>query len=125
GFAQGNQTANAQQSALGHTHTFNPNLINVARAGLNYLHTTRNIPAANDLSNLPGKYGVLGIPQDHENGGLPAFGIGGLRTLGGNAFLPSYEVTSTFQLTDDLTMIYGKYSFKGGLYWEQVKFFTL
>ena len=125
GFAQGNQTANAQQSALGYTHTFNPNLINVARAGLNYLHTTRNIPAANDLSNLPGKYGVLGIPQAHENGGLPAFGIGGLQTLGGNAFLPSDEVTSTLQLTDDLTKIYGKHTFKGGFEWQHVKFSTL
>src|SRR6266581_621055 len=125
GFAQGNQTANAQQSALGYTHTFNPNLINVDRAGLNYLHTTRNIPAANDLSDLPGKYGVLGIPQAHENGGLPAFGIGGLQTLGGNAFLPSDEVTSTFQLTDDLTKIYGKHTFKGGFEWQHVKFSTL
>jgi hypothetical protein len=126
GFQDGNQTANAQQSALGYTHTFNPNLINVARAGLNYLHTTRNIPAANDLSNLPGKYGVLAIPQAHENGGLPAFGFnGGLQTLGGNAFLPSDEVTSTFQLTDDLTKIYGKHTFKGGFEWQHVKFSTL
>src|SRR5437899_7105854 len=71
GFAQGNQTANAQQSALGYTHTFNPNLINVPRAGLNYQHTTRNIPAEHYLTKLPGKYGVLGIPQAQENGGLP------------------------------------------------------
>lgn len=125
GFAQGNQTANAQQSALGYTHTFNPNLSNVARAGLNYLHTTRNIPAADQLTNIPGNYGILGIPQAHENGGLPAFGIGGLQTLGGNAFLPSDEVTSTFQLTDDLTKIYGKHTFKMGFEWQHVKFSTL
>ena len=126
GFQDGNQTANAQQSALGYTHTFSPNLINVARAGLNYLHTTRNIPAANDLSGLPAKYGILGIPQAHENGGLPAFGFNGaLQTLGGNAFLPSDEVTSTFQLTDDLTKIYGKHTFKGGFEWQHVKFSTL
>ena len=126
GFQDGNQTANAQQSALGYTHTFNPSLINVARAGLNYLHTTRNIPAANDLSGLPAKYGILGIPQVHENGGLPAFGFnGGLQTLGGNAFLPSDEVTSTFQLTDDLTKIYGKHTFKAGFEWQHVKFSTL
>src|SRR5213594_3206011 len=37
GFQQGNQTANAQQSALGYTHTFSPTLINEVRAGLNYL----------------------------------------------------------------------------------------
>ncbi len=29
GFQQGDQTANAQQSALSYTHTFSPNLINV------------------------------------------------------------------------------------------------
>ena len=125
GFAQGNQTANAQQSALVYTHTFNPSLINVARAGLNYLHTTRNIPAANDLSDIPGSFGVLGVPQVQENGGLPAFSIGGLQTLGGNSFLPSDEVTSTFQLTDDVTKIYGKHSFKMGIEWQHVKFSTL
>ncbi len=125
GFQQGDQTANAQQSALGYTHLFSPTLINVVRAGLNYLHTTRNIPAANDLSDIPGSFGIQGIPQDQENGGLPAIGIGGLQTLGGNAFLPSDEVTSTFQLTDDLTKIYGKHTFKMGFEWQHVKFSTL
>ncbi|HLK04452.1 MAG TPA: TonB-dependent receptor [Candidatus Acidoferrum sp.] len=125
GFQQGTQTANAQQSALGYTHTFSPNLINVVRAGLNYLHTTRVSPSANDLSNIPGKFGILGIPQQAENGGLPAIGIGGLQTLGSNAFLPSDEVSSTFQLTDDLTKIYGKHTFKMGFEWQHVKFSTL
>jgi Carboxypeptidase regulatory-like domain/TonB dependent receptor len=126
GFQDGNQTAIAQQSAIGFTHTFSPSLINVARAGLSYLHTTRNIPAANDLSDLPGSYGIKGIPQAPENGGLPAFGFNGaLQTLGGNAFLPSDEVSSTFQLTDDLTKIYGKHTFKMGFEWQHVKFSTL
>jgi hypothetical protein len=125
GFQQGDQTANAQQSALGYTHTFSPTLINVARAGLNYLHTTRVSPPANDLSDIPGQFGILDIPQEHENGGLPAFGISGYQTLGSNAFLPSDEVSSTFQLTDDLTKIYGKHTFKAGFEWQHVKFSTL
>jgi len=126
GFQDGDQTAIAQQSAIGYTHTFNPSLINVVRAGLSYLHTTRNIPAANDLSDLPGSFGIMDIPQAPENGGLPAFGFNGaLQTLGGNAFLPSDEVSSTFQLTDDLTKIYGKHTFKMGFEWQHVKFSTL
>jgi Carboxypeptidase regulatory-like domain/TonB dependent receptor-like, beta-barrel len=125
GFQQGTQTALAQQSALAYTHVFSPNLVNVARAGLNYLHTTRVSPSANDLSGIPATYGIQGIPQLHENGGLPAFGINGLQTLGSNAFLPSDEVTSTFQLTDDLTKIYGKHTFKMGIEWQHVKFSTL
>jgi hypothetical protein len=126
GFQQGTQTALAQQSALGYTHTFSPTLINVIRAGLNYLHTTRVSPSANDLTNLPlTKGGVQAIPQLSENGGLPAFGINGLQTLGSNAFLPSDEVSSTFQLTDDVTKIYGKHTFKMGIEWQHVKFSTL
>ena len=125
GFQEGPQTALAQQSALAWTHVFSPTMVNVARAGLNYLHTTRVSPAANDLSGLPAQFGIDGIPQDHENGGLPAFGIQGLQTLGSNAFLPSDEVSSTFQVTDDFTKIYGKHTFKMGFEFQHVKFSTL
>ncbi len=125
GFQQGNQTANAQQSALSYTHTFSPSLINVVRAGLNYLHTTRVSPSANDLTDIPSTFGIPGIPQLAENGGLPAFSINGLSQLGSNAFLPSDEVTSTFQLTDDVTKILGKHTFKMGFEWQHVKFSTL
>ena len=125
GFQQGNQTANATQTVLGWTHTFNPTAINVAHVGFNYLHTTRVSPSANDLSNIPLTYGIQDIPQDSENGGLPAFGINGLQTLGSNAFLPSDEVSSTFQATDDFTKIYGKHTFKAGFEYQHVKFSTL
>ena len=56
---------------------------------------------------------------------MPAFGISGLQTLGSNAFLPSDEVSSTFQLTDDFTKIIGKHTFKMGFEWQHVKFSTL
>ena len=125
GFQQGTQTAIAEQSALGYTHTFSPTLINELRAGLNYLHTSRYSPSANDLTNIPGQFGIQGVPQVALNGGLPAFGINGLATLGSNAFLPSDEVTSTFQLTDDVTKIYGKHTFKMGFELQHVKFSTL
>ena len=125
GFFQGNQTAGAQHSALAWNRTFSPTTVNVARVGLNYLHTTRNIPEANNLSDLPSQYGIQGIPQQKENGGLPAFGINGLQTLGGNAFLPSDEVSSTIQVNDDFTKIYGKHTFKMGFEQQHVKFSTL
>ena len=124
-FQQGNQTANAQQSALAYTHVFSPTLVNVARAGLNYLHTTRAGPVASSLTNIPGQFGIQDIPQVSDNGGLPAFGINGLSTLGSNGFLPSDEISSTIQLTDDLTKIYGKHTFKMGFEWQHVKFSTL
>ena len=125
GFQDGNQTANGQQSAFGYTHTFSPTLINEFRLGFNYLHTTRSGPVASDLSDIPSTYGIQDIPQTTLNGGLPAFGINGLATLGSNAFLPSDEVSSTFQLTDSVTKIFGKHTFKAGFEYQHVKFSTL
>ena len=130
GFQQGTQTAKADQAALAWTHVFSSNLINVARVGFNHLHTTRISPEANNLkgtggNGIPADFGIQGIPQAAENGGLPAFGINGLQTLGSNAFLPSDEISSTFQITDDLTKIYGKHTFKMGIEWQHVNFSTL
>jgi len=124
GFQQGNQTAQSDQTAIGWTHTFSPVLINEFRVGFNYLKTTRSGPVANQLG-IPAQYGIQDVPQTALNGGLPAFGISGLSTLGSNAFLPSDEVTSTFQLTDDVTKIYGKHTFKLGFEFQHVKFSTL
>jgi Carboxypeptidase regulatory-like domain/TonB-dependent Receptor Plug Domain len=123
-FQQGNQTATAQQAALGWTHMFTPTAVNVARAGFNHLHTTRFGPEGSNLG-IPAQYGIQGIPQVPENGGLPAFGIGGLQTLGSNSFLPSDEVSQTLQVTDDFTKIYGKHNFKMGIEYQHIKFSTL
>jgi len=123
-FQQGNQTALAQNTAFSYTHTFNPTLVNEARLGFSYLHTTRAGPVASE-NGIPAEFGIQGVPQGDLNGGLPAFGIGGLATLGSNAFLPSNETSQTLQLTDDLTKIYGKHTFKMGFEWQHVKFTTL
>ena len=125
GFQQGNQTALAQQSALAYTHVFSPTMVNVARAGLNYLHTTRVSPPPMISATFPRQFGIVGIPQERENGGLPLSESMDCQLLGSNAFLPSDEVTSTFQVTDDFTKIYGKHTFKMGFEWQHVKFSTL
>jgi len=123
-FQQGLQTAKSDQAAMAWTHVFTPNTINVARAGFAHLHTTRFGPVGATMG-IPAQYGIQGISQTAENGGLPAFGISNLSTLGSNNFLPSDEVSQTLQVTDDFTKIYGKHSFKAGFEMQHVKFSTL
>ena len=124
-FQQGIQTALAQQSALAYTHVFSPTTVNVARAGLNYLHTTRTGPEGASTTNIPSGFGIQDIPQGNLNGGLPTITFGGLSTLGSNSFLPSDEVSQTLQFTDDFTKIYGKHSFKMGVEFQHIRFSTL
>jgi hypothetical protein len=124
GFQQGIQTAHSNQSAGAWTHVFTPNTINVGRVGFAHLHTTRFGPDGS-VEGIPGQFGIQGIPQFTENGGLGSYDIGGLQTLGSNAFLPSDEISQTLQLTDDFTRIWGKHSFKMGIESQHVKFDTL
>jgi hypothetical protein len=123
-FQQGIQTAKSDQAVAAYTHVFTPSTINVARIGFNHLHTTRFGPEGN-TPGIPEQYGIQGVPQSAENGGLPAIVIAGLNQLGSNDFLPSDEVSQTIQVTDDFTKVYGKNSFKMGIEYQSVNFNTL
>ena len=123
-FNQGIQTYKSDQAVLGYTHVFTPSTINVARVGFNHLHTTRFGPEGT-TDGIPAQFGIQGVPQGNENGGLPAIVISGLNELGSNDFLPSDEVSQTVQVTDDFTKIYGKNSFKMGIEYQSVNFNTL
>jgi hypothetical protein len=124
GFQQGIQTAKSSQAVAAWTHGFSPSTINVARVGFNHLHTTRFGPEGNTMG-IPDQFGIQGIPQTSENGGLPQISISGLANLGSNDFLPSDEVSQTLQVTDDFTKIYGNHSFKVGIEYQDVHFNTL
>lgn len=123
-FQQGIQTAKSAQMVAAYTHVFSPNVVNQARAGYAHLHTTRAGPVSTQ-SGIPAQYGIPGIPQFANNGGLTQIVIQGLQTLGSNQYLPSDETTATIQVTDDFTRIYGKHSFKMGLEFQDAKFSTL
>jgi len=128
-----NQTALSQQGAAAETHVFSPNLVNVARIGYSSLHTIRQPPELADLSNVPGQFGIIGVPQisvdGSGNGGLPDFTFTdsgtGLTQLGTSTFIPSNEKSDTLQITDDLTKIWRKHSFQTGLEFQNVLFSTL
>ena len=123
-FQQGLQTAKSDQAVAGYTHVFTANTINQVRGGFAHLHTTRFGPEGT-ATGIPEQFGIYGIPTANENGGLPALDISGLNTLGSNDYLPSDEVSQTLQVTDDITKIWGKHSFKAGIELQRVKFQTL
>jgi Carboxypeptidase regulatory-like domain/TonB-dependent Receptor Plug Domain len=124
GFQQGIQTAKSFQGVAAYTHLFTPTTVNVARIGWDHLHTSRFGPEGSTYG-IPDQYGIPDIPQVSNNGGLPAFGFGGLQTLGANNFLPSDETTQTTQVVDDFSKIYGAHGFKLGVEYQHVVFNTL
>lgn len=100
--------------AGGYTHIFTPNLINVFHAGFNHAYQNQSSNEAN-VTGLPEKYGILGVPQVSGNGGLPNMSIWGLTTLGGSGYKPTYHTLKALQLNDSLSWTRGAHNLKTGV----------
>ncbi len=124
GFQQGIQTARSEQGVLAYTHVFNGSMVNVARVGANHLHTTRT-GSYGAVSGIPAQFGIQGVPQGNGNGGLPAIIIAGLNNIGSSDYLPSDEISQTYQVVDDFSKVVGRNSFKAGFEYQDVHFNTL
>jgi len=131
GFNQGTQENRNQGAGLSWTHSFSPTLINEARIGFNRERVYRVQPYGDDTSNIPGKFGIQGIPQTQGNGGLPSILISALGQasspnvlgqLGSAEWLVSERFSSTYQITENLTKVYKSHTFKGGMEIQRISF---
>ena len=123
-FYAGIQNAISWNSALSETHTFSSTLVNEARLGYNHLRATRVQPNAN-TEGIPAEFGIQGVQQGNSNGGLGTIFLTGLNQIGSNGYLPSIELSTTSQLTDNLTKTHGRQTLKMGFQWERLGFSIL
>jgi Carboxypeptidase regulatory-like domain/TonB dependent receptor/TonB-dependent Receptor Plug Domain len=128
GFGEGDEKVRVNGFAASHTHMVSSSLINEARFGLSREHTNRLQPGGDDTSDLPGKYGILGIPQLKGNGGLPSIrpgtfnGASSLSTLGHDGWVVSERFSNTAQFSDNLTKVYKSHAFKAGYTFQHIFF---
>jgi outer membrane receptor protein involved in Fe transport len=123
-FYAGIQNATSWNSALSETHEFSGTFVNEFRLGFNHLRASRVQPNAN-TEGIPLQFGIQGIPQGNSNGGLGSIFPTGLNYLGSSEYLPSLELSTTSQITDNLTKIVGRHSFKVGFEWQRLGFSIL
>jgi carboxypeptidase family protein len=122
GFNDGDETVRVNGFAASHTHMFSTTLINEARFGLSRERTNRLQPNGDDTSDLPGRYGILGVPQLSGNGGLPALRPSNLTQLGHDGWVVSERFSNTAQFSDNLTKVYKAHTFKGGYTYQDIFF---
>ncbi len=123
GFAEGDEKVRVNGLAASHTHMFSSNLINETRFGVSREHTYRLQPGGDDTSNLPARYGILGIPQQQGNGGFPALRFtNDLDQLGHDGWVVSERFSNTAQFSDNLTKLYKSHTFKGGYMYQHIFF---
>ncbi|MEO5739312.1 MAG: TonB-dependent receptor, partial [Vicinamibacterales bacterium] len=121
-FSEGDESVRVNGFAASHMHMFSPTLINEARFGLSREHTYRMPPFGRDVSDLPAKYGIRGIPQVVGNGGLPLLQPAGLSDLGHAGWVVSERFSNTAQFSDNLTKVYKSHTFKTGYTYQDIFF---
>ncbi|HLJ14911.1 MAG TPA: carboxypeptidase-like regulatory domain-containing protein [Bryobacteraceae bacterium] len=118
----GNMITTGANAAWSETHTFGASTVNEVLLGYNRIHSVILQPFGNDLSNIPAQYGIQGIPQIPQNGGLPTFSIGNLDQLGSNTFFPIDKASDVIQVSDNLSKVWKSHSFKVGFEYENIRF---
>jgi hypothetical protein len=103
----------ATNSVLGETHSFSPTTVNEFRIAF-VRHANLNSDPENGVLGLPQQFGIQGIPQSKENGGLPAINISGLNQLGAATFTPLEKISNVWDLRENLTKVHGAHSMKAG-----------
>ncbi len=105
--------------ALSETHIFSPTLVNEARFGLDHNYNTREEPDGN-TTGLPAQYGIQGIPQIANNGGLPTINLNGFSSFGSRRFTPTLQTTGAQDYTDNVTLLHGAHEFKTGVQFDRI-----
>jgi hypothetical protein len=116
-FSTGTQTLDSKDDVLGWTFLISPTLVNEARAGYSRIGASRIQPFASDLT-IPSQFGIQGIPAVADNGGLPTYNLAGMTQLGASPWLPTSETGRVDQVSENITKIAQKHSFKGGFQFQ-------
>ena len=124
GFGSGAQSAISWNGVLSETHTFSPTMVNEARIGVNRIASSRTQSNATHYG-IPEQFGIQGVSQAPDNGGLPTLNITGLSTLGSSGYLPSIETSTVSQFSDTLTKNTGHHNLKTGYTFQRLRFAVL
>jgi hypothetical protein len=103
--------------AVGETHVFSPTLSNDFHAGYNHLIARQEPLEANTLG-IPAQFGIGGVPQIPNNGGLPSIQTG-LTQLGPSNYYPNVSTVTSLEIMENLTKIHNNHTFKGGFQWDK------
>jgi len=125
--SDGNEVNIGENFAFSETHIFSPKILNEFRFGYNYGHFYFTQPNADTLG-LPAAYGLGGIPQSPQNGGLPNLyfpGTAGIQDAGSPNYYPSNEHENVWQALDNVTFSLGNHSVRTGVSIQRIRFSTL
>ncbi len=114
GFFSGDENFSYRSLATSWTHIFKPELINEVRLGYNRVNAKRLELNANTNVSADPNIAFPGVPFSPGIGGLPQLTFSDVTTLGSPTFLPSRELQNSYTLSENLTWVRGRHTWKYG-----------
>lgn len=99
--------------AAGYTHIFTPTLTNEMHVGMVHSDKLQQSVYGNTFG-IPSKYGIQGVQQVANNGGLPPITIAGLTHIGVGNYTPTLQYVWSIEGADGVTKVYRNHTFKTG-----------
>jgi outer membrane receptor protein involved in Fe transport len=114
GFFSGDEDFSYRSFATSWTHVFKPEVINEFRLGYNRINAQRLQLNANTNVSADPTINFPGVPFSPGIGGLPQLNFNDVATLGSPTFLPSKELQNSYTLSENLTWVKGRSTWKFG-----------
>ncbi len=109
-----NQKFPAYMISSGYIHGFTPHLFNELHLG--YSHSNKiQIPFDADTFGIPAQYGIQGIPQTANNGGLTPVSFGGLTGIGESGNRPTIQDVFDTTVTETVTYTHDRHNIRAGV----------
>jgi hypothetical protein len=109
-----NDSFPAYAFAVGYNTAFTPTLANEMHVGMVHADKFQR-SIYGDTFGIPGQYGINGVPQVTDNGGIPPITINGLTHIGVGNFTPTIQTVYSIEGSDSVTKILRGHTFKTGI----------
>jgi hypothetical protein len=109
-----NDSFPAYAFAVGYNAVLTPTLVNEMHAGM--VHADKFQKSIyGDTFGIPAQYGIGGIQQVANNGGIPPIAISGLTHIGVGNYTPTIQTVYSIEGSDSVTKVLRNHTFKAGI----------
>ena len=109
-----NDSFPAYAFAVGYNTAFTPSLANEMHVGMVHADKFQRSVFGNTFG-IPAQFGIGGVPQVAENGGIPPITINGLTHTGVGNFTPTIQTVYSIEGSDSVTKVLRGHTFKTGI----------
>jgi len=109
-----NDSFPAYAFAVGYNTAFTPTLANEMHVGMVHADKFQKSIYGNAFG-IPAQYGVDGVPQVANNGGIPPITINGLTHIGVGNYTPTIQTVYSIEGSDSVTKVLRGHTFKTGI----------